>query len=205
MNTNYPEDQDFIFTIGHSNHSTETFIKLLSEAEIQVLVDVRSHPTSKFASQFDTKQLKKDLVTNGFKYLFMGVELGGRPKGEEFYDDDGHVIYSLVATTSLFLQGIDRLEKGIQSYRVAIMCSEENPLDCHRRLLVGRVLRHRGIILYHIRGDGTIQTEEDLESEDRQRFVGDSQLSFFNKEEVTPWRSTRSVLPRKQQRNSSNS
>src|SRR5215467_10995764 len=141
MNAHYPEEKDFIFTIGHSNHSTETFIKLLSEAAIQVLVDIRSYPVSKFASQFDAKQLKNDLVANGFKYVFMGAELGGRPKGEEFYDDDGHVIYSLVATTPLFLQGIYRLEKGIQNYRVAIMCSEENPLDCHRRLLIGRVLR----------------------------------------------------------------
>lgn len=204
MYTNHLNNK-FIFTIGHSNHSIETFIGLLTKFEIQVLVDIRSYPVSKFAPQFDAVQLKNDLITAGFKYIFMGTELGGRPKGDEFYDDNGHVIYSLVATTPLFLEGISRLETGIQTYRVAIMCSEENPLDCHRRLLVGRVLRSRGIDIQHVRGNGNTQTEEDLVLADRQRFAGESQLLLFNNEEIAPWKSTRSVLPKKRQRNSSNS
>lgn len=205
MDTKHTDNRNIIFTIGHSNHPTDTFLDLLRGVSIDVLVDVRSYPFSKYVPHFDAPQLKKDIISNGMRYLFMGDELGGRPKEEKFYDDNGHVIYSLVAETQLFLEGISRLERGIQKYRVVIMCSEENPVDCHRRLLVGRVLISRDIRVHHIRGDGKMQTEADVEIEDMQRYSKYPQLQLFNSQEVKPWKSTRSVLQRKQRNNSSGS
>jgi uncharacterized protein (DUF488 family) len=190
-----------MFSIGHSNHPLETLLGLLRQHRVQVLVDTRSYPFSKFAPHFEATQLKKAVTTIGMKYLFLGKELGGRPKGSEFYDDDGHVLYSRVAESPLFLDGIKRLETGVTKYRVALLCSEEDPSDCHRRLLVGRVLHRRGILLDHIRGDGRIQTEAELRAEGLSGRA--TQPSFFDTPKEMAWRSIRSVLQRGRQQSSS--
>ncbi len=125
-----------VLTIGHSNHTVEHFLGLLRAHGIQVVVDERSQPYSKYATQFDQDLLKPALQNAGFRYLYLGRELGGRPEGDEFYDAEGHVLYDRVAATSLFQEGLKRLERGIREYNVAMLCAEENPAGCHRRLLV---------------------------------------------------------------------
>src|SRR5215469_13535814 len=92
-----------IFSIGHSNQSIEAFLALLQQHQIQVLVDVRSSPYSKYVPQFNSTPLADAVRQVGVKYMFMGRELGGRPDGNEFYDADGHVLYNRVAEASLFL------------------------------------------------------------------------------------------------------
>jgi uncharacterized protein (DUF488 family) len=183
-----------IMTVGHSNHDEPTLLALLQQHEVQVLADVRSQPYSKYTTHFNSDQIKPALAEAGINYVFLGKELGGRPAESDFYDADGHVRYDLLAASPLFLKGIERLEKGIQNYRVAMMCSEENPLECHRHLLVGRVLAERGIELVHIRGDGRLQTNHELiqqshTSDHRQQFL-------FDELKEPPWRSIRSVLPK---------
>jgi uncharacterized protein (DUF488 family) len=183
-----------VYTIGHSNHSVEHFLGLLKTNGIEVIVDARSQPYSKYASQFDHDRLKGSLQEAGIRYLYLGRELGGRPERAEFYDGEGHVLYDRVAATSLFQEGLLRLERGIREYKVAIVCAEENPGACHRRLLVGRVLLNHGIQVEHIRGDGRIQTEEEVAAEvnpDR------DQLSLFQKVEPEPSKSISSVLRKK--------
>jgi uncharacterized protein (DUF488 family) len=183
-----------VYTIGHSNQSVEHFLGLLKTNGIEVIVDARSQPYSKYASQFDHDRLKGSLQEAGIRYLYLGRELGGRPERAEFYDGDGHVLYDRVAATSLFQEGLLRLERGIREYKVAIVCAEENPAACHRRLLVGRVLLNHGIQVEHIRGDGRIQTEEEVAAEvnpDR------DQLSLFQKVELEPSKSISSVLRKK--------
>jgi uncharacterized protein (DUF488 family) len=183
-----------VLTIGHSNHTVEHFLGLLKAHAVQVVVDARSQPYSKYATQFDHEALKLALQDAGIRYVYLGRELGGRPEGDEFYDDEGHVLYDRVAATSLFLEGLSRLERGIREYTVAMLCAEENPAACHRRLLVGRVLIDRGIQVEHIRGDGRIQTEEEVAAQtDPDR----DQLSLFGKAEAEPWKSIPSVLRKK--------
>jgi len=183
-----------VYTIGHSNHSVEHFLGLLKTNGIEVIVDARSQPYSKYASQFDHERLKAWLEEAGIRYLYLGRELGGRPERAEFYDSGGHVLYDRVAATSLFQEGLLRLERGIREYKVAIVCAEENPAACHRRLLVGRVLLNHGIQVEHIRGDGRIQTEEEVAPEvnpDR------DQLPLFQKVKPEPSNSISSVLRKK--------
>src|SRR6202163_4939957 len=156
---NVSSSRPHVLTIGHSNHRIDHFLDLLKSHAVQVVVDTRSQPYSEYATQFDQKPLKKTLEAEGIRYVFLGRELGGRPDGDEFYDDQGHVLYDRVAETPLFQEGLSRLENGIREYNVAILCAEENPAACHRRLLIGRVLRDRGIGMKHVRGDGRIQTE----------------------------------------------
>jgi len=187
----------YIFTIGHSNHTMETFLRMLKQYDIEVMVDVRSQPHSKNVPHFDLHILKATLTRSRIKYLYLGKELGGRPDGDEFYDPDGHVLYFRLAKSELFLKGIYRLEKGLQKYRVAIMCSEEDPTSCHRRLLIGRVLAEKGFSLNHIRGDGRLQMEEDLTKQESHCPQNEGQLGLFSKGEEIVWRSIRSVSHRR--------
>ena len=185
------------FTIGHSNQTVSRFLDLLRQAQIEAVADTRSLPKSKFASQFDLEPLNQALAEVGLKYVYLGRELGGRPRGTEFYDSDGHVLYNKVAASPLFRQGIIRLETGLRQFRVALLCSEEDPTGCHRRLLVGRVLLELGVDVRHIRGDGRIQTEADLISAER---TNTNQLDLFEHQEPPEWKSIPSVSPKKRLR-----
>jgi uncharacterized protein (DUF488 family) len=175
-----------VLTVGHSNHKVEHFLDLLKSHAVQVVADTRSYPHSEYATQFDQKPLKMALEADGIRYVFLGRELGGRPDGDEFYDDQGHVLYDRVAETELFQEGVLRLEKGIREYKVAMLCAEENPAACHRRLLIGRVLLNRGIQVDHIRGDGRIQTEAEVAAETN---PNKDQSALFEKVEAEPWKS----------------
>jgi uncharacterized protein (DUF488 family) len=154
------------------------------ECKIEVVVDVRSSPYSRFAPHFNTDPLGTSLRAAGLKYVFLGRELGGRPDGT-FYDHEGHVLYGRVARSPLFNEGLERLQRGLRAHRVAVMCAEEDPTDCHRRLLVARVLLDRGVVVRHVRGDGRVQDEAEL--------GGFPQGELFNGFEESAWRSTRSV------------
>lgn len=189
-----------LFTVGHSNHDLDHFVGLLKQHGVEGIVDVRSSPSSQYATHFDSLALKPALEERGIKYAFLGHELGGRPTGEEFYDEKGHVLYARVARRPEFLMGIARLERSVERIRLAIMCSEEDPTACHRRLLIGRVLTEKGIGLDHIRGDGQVQTEEELAEVERR---ANAQLSLFPEEGDAAWKSTRSVSQRSQPRTSS--
>jgi uncharacterized protein (DUF488 family) len=192
-----------IYTIGHSNHSLETFLNLLRDLRIDVVVDIRSKPNSQVVPHFNRKPLENSLKISGFKYLYWGKELGGKPNSKEFYDANGHVLYSLIAKSSPFIQAIERLLKGIRDYRVVLLCSEENPWNCHRRLLVGKVLRNYDVNLQHIRGNGRVQSEEELLDENGSREKDEAQLGLFETEENKEWKSIQSVLPRKVLKHSS--
>ena len=177
-----------IFTIGHSNHSAEKFVGLLKRHGIEIVADVRSQPYSRHAPHFNARDIEATLWDNGIGRLFFGFELGGRPVEKEFYDADGRVDYARIERSWPFLDGIHRLERDTRDRRVALLCSEEDPTGCHRKLLVGRVLGERGIVIRHIRGDGSVQTEDE---------ASDDQLVLFPDSEVSVRKSIRSDLRRK--------
>jgi uncharacterized protein (DUF488 family) len=151
-----------LWTIGHSNHSIEHLIGLLEFAAIEVLVDVRSQPYSRFNAQFNREALAASLRDADLRYLYLGDDLGGRPADKRLYGDDGRVRYDEVARTDGFRSGIARLVDGAANYRVAAMCSEENPEHCHRRLLITPAVLERGLAVVHLRGDGTSVDEAAL-------------------------------------------
>jgi uncharacterized protein (DUF488 family) len=186
--------EDLVFTIGHSNHPMEKFILLLKECGIELLIDIRSHPYSRHAPHFGVRSLESALSKQGISYLFLGSQLGGRPEGEAFYDAEGRVDYALVARSRAFFDGISRVEQEIRTNTVALMCGEENPARCHRRLLVGWALEERGIALRHIRGDGSVQADGE---------TAGGQPVLFPETEVSPRKSIRSVSRKKQRPSSS--
>lgn len=156
-----------VLTIGHSKHPIEKFLGLLRQHGVDVLVDARSQPFSRFSPQFSRKALERAVTEASIRYLFMGDLLGGRPEPRECYDAEGTVDYDRVEVQEFYQRGIDRLLDGIARFRVCLLCAEEDPLHCHRRLLVTRTLVRRGVEVRHIRGSGAVETEDDLRARDQ--------------------------------------
>lgn len=179
------------WTVGHSNHEFEEFAKLVLDEQIQFLVDVRSFPYSRFAPHFNREELDAAMSHLGVRYLFLGGALGGRPEREEHYDAEGHALYGLMSEEPAFVTAIDGLLQGAKDHRLALLCSCGNPRDCHRRLLVGKVLCDRGAELRHVLRDGDVQTECSVTIES----ANDPQALFGHDEH--PWRSAQSVSHRR--------
>jgi uncharacterized protein (DUF488 family) len=151
-----------IYTIGHSKHPIDRFIALLQQHDIDALADVRSTPYSRFNPQFNKEKLQTALAAVGIRYVFLGEELGARTKDPSCYDAEGRVSYTKLAQTAPFRKGIERLLTGMQQHRIAIMCAEREPLDCHRTILVSRELERAGVPVTHIRHDGALEPHTQL-------------------------------------------
>lgn len=187
MNDRIKESKKVIYTVGHSNIQVSEFIGLIKVFKIEVVVDVRSKPYSKHAAQFNKNEIHQSLSANNISYLYLGNLVGGKPQEREFYDNEGYVKYDRLAASPSFQTGIARLMKGIDLYRIVLMCSEEDPTNCHRRLLIGRVLNEQGIEVLHIRKEGIVQTEKDMAGIQ-------FQPDLFGKQDAPLWRSSKPVL-----------
>lgn len=152
-----------IFTIGHSRHVMEHFLALLQAHGIEELVDVRSHPRSRWAAQFGQASLERSLVEAGIRYTYLGGALGGRPMDRACYRADGSVDFERRATAFDFVDGVMELERRARSHQTAIVCAEEDPSQCHRRLLVAPALAALGFAIAHIRGDARVDSDADVE------------------------------------------
>lgn len=173
-----------LFTIGHSTHDFATFLELLKLHEIEVVADVRSRPYSRLP-WFSRPELEKELKANRVRYVFLGDELGARRVERECYIGP-RADYELIAKTPAFAKGIARLRDGVAKFRVALMCAEKDPLDCHRTVLVCRHAKEFCHIS-HILSDGTLETHADAELRMMRKFVpaeGDmflSRIDLLNK------------------------
>lgn len=161
---NMDESKSILYTIGHSNHKTEDFISLLKQHGITCIADVRSAPYSRYCPQFNKDALAAALRAAGIEYVFLGKELGGRPDDPACYED-GCVDFKRIAERKEFRQGIEHLVASASKYRVAMMCAEKDPIQCHRAILVSRNLKKHNVQINHILADGNI--EEHAEAERR--------------------------------------
>ena len=149
-----------VFTIGHSNHSSGAFLELLRKHCVDEVMDVRSSPSSRYSPHFNYEALSGTLEKAGIGYAFLGGELGGRPVDRSCYDVDGRVRYDRLENTDMFDDGISRIVRGADERRVAVMCSEKEPLDCHRALLIAKVLEERGVAVEHVLADGSTERHD---------------------------------------------
>ena len=133
-----------LWTIGHSNRSMENFLGLLAEHKIEVLIDIRSFPTSKI-EHFKREKMERWLSEHGIEYLWLGKELGGYRRGG--YKD--HM------KTKLFREGVEKLLEFARQKRVCIMCMEKNPKYCHRRFLTA-YLERKSVEVVHIFEKGQV-------------------------------------------------
>lgn len=149
-----------VLTIGHSNHPTETFVTLLERHRVTAVADVRSAPYSRFNPHFNRDALAVALKARRIEYVYLGRELGGRPDDPACYEG-GRIRYDRVARTDCFRDGLERVLRGMAKHRIALMCSEKEPLDCHRMLLVARALDDRGVDVAHVHANGELERHVD--------------------------------------------
>jgi uncharacterized protein (DUF488 family) len=148
-----------IYTIGYGNRNIQAFIQLIKKYQIDILIDVRSVPQSRYLPDYNLKSLELHLVNHQLRYIFLGKELGGRPSDPSCYTD-GNVDYDKVTSKLFFLKGIAEVEcLHDEGLTVAIMCAEQSPVHCHRKLLIGDYLQDKGYEVVHIDKDGSILNE----------------------------------------------
>lgn len=160
MNPSTARDQRrVVFTVGHSNHLVEWLEKLLRMHEVTSLVDVRSSPYSRFNPQFNREALAQWLLEAGIAYEFLGRELGGRSEDPADYEQ-GRIRYDRLAAKPAFKRGLARILRHGPNERLALLCAEKEPLDCHRTLLVAPALAQRGVRVQHILADGMLESHD---------------------------------------------
>jgi uncharacterized protein (DUF488 family) len=151
-----------IYTVGHSSQSIESFTAHLQRHAVEVVADVRSQPRSARFPHFSRESVQASLNAAGMRYLFLGRELGARRDEAECYVD-GHASYDRIAKLPVFAAGIHRLLAGAQRYRVALMCAEQDPLTCHRTILVCRELKKHSVPIAHICRGGVLEDHQQAE------------------------------------------
>ena len=176
-----------LFTIGHSNHSIESFLSLLQKHQITAIADVRSYPYSNYLPHFNQKNIQQYLHKTNISYIFLGKELGARTNNLSCYVN-GKALYELIAKTEEFQKGLEKVYQSLENYNIALMCAEQYPITCHRAILVSRHLINKGLDIYHILKNGELENHSALEQrllqinnlvEKPQSFV---QLSLFDTE-----------------------
>jgi uncharacterized protein (DUF488 family) len=152
-----------LLSVGHSNHDWPRFLGLLRGAGVTAVADVRSSPFSRRLPQYNRAALEEALPQSDIVYAFLGNLLGGRPAGRDLYDPEGWADYARMRQTAAFRRGLDRLLLGAEDYTVALLCAEEDPLDCHRGLMIAPALAELGRPPLHLRKDGSLETTGDME------------------------------------------
>ncbi len=176
-----------ILTVGHGRTEVETFICTLIKARVNLIVDVRSIPYSNYNPDYRKDNLEKSLKESNIGYLWLEC-LGGAPKDADMYGKDGVVNYPKIASTNNFKNGIKKLEELVKTNTVAIMCAEENPLECHRFLLISRTLAKNGLKVVHIGKGNTLISQQSLESELVKIYYGShTQIEFSTTTDPSPF------------------
>ena len=135
-----------LYTIGHSRYEFEYFANLLKKFEINYLLDVRSTPYSKYAETFNREQLENSLASEGITYFFMGKFFGARPDNTDLYSKEGYLDFEKTSRSDLFITGMENVKLGLKKgNNIVLMCTEKDPIDCHRAIMVARAFSLEGI------------------------------------------------------------
>lgn len=151
-----------IFTIGYSGIQQESFVSHLQANGCTIVCDIRSFPSSRYRPEFSRREFKAKLNQSGLKYAFFGEELGARPKDRNCYRN-GVAEYDLIAQRDFFQQALRRLSIGSKTETLALVCSEADPIECHRAILVARHLKNLVSDIRHIHTSGELETHSELE------------------------------------------
>jgi uncharacterized protein (DUF488 family) len=167
------------FTIGYGDNPIDRFITFLQNFSIDAIIDVRSSPYSRFNPHFNREILEISLNRSDIGYRYMGDKIGGRYTDPGLLFPEGTVDYRKVQNTEKFQEGINEVLSIISSgKKIALMCAEKEPERCHRFALISPFLQAKGISVIHIRPEGKVQPNEDLERELVDSFFDTSQVSI---------------------------
>lgn len=172
-----------LFTIGYTHHSHEEFLELLRANKITYLLDVRSTPYSQFTSQFNKDVIADFLKKNGINYNHMGKFFGARPLDKSLYTEQGYLDFEKARASENFKKGLENVTLGLnKGYNIVLMCTEKDPFDCHRAIMVARGFDLSGIEVSHILPDGKIITQSELNNRLLDKHYPDrNQMSLFSK------------------------
>lgn len=175
-----------LFTVGHSSHPPDYFLELLKEYKITCLIDVRSVAASAYNPQFNKEPLAAFLNKNGIQYLHFPKEFGARHTEPELLDENGKVDFEKVRNSNSFKEGVQRLIQGFdKGYVISLMCSEAEPLDCHRFSMVSVSLSNAGFEINHILKDKSLVTNVQLENVLFKKFYKKLPIPTFFEPDVT--------------------
>jgi len=171
-----------IFTMGHSNYTVEKLIHMLRHYNIDCVVDIRGTPYSKYNIQFDKEIIRQNLTKEGFIYIYMAKELAAKRENKISYYDEGYSDFEKVVYEEDFIKGIERLKDGCEKgYRIALLGAMQDPIRCHRSILVGRALRDNGFTVRHILDNYSLASQEDMERNLLDKyFSGRDQITIDN-------------------------
>lgn len=163
-----------IFAIGHSNYPYEKFISMINKYDINCIVDIRKTPYSKYNIQYNKEYLSERLKNDGYVYINMGKEFGVKRDIIESYNDEGYSDFEKVIEEEIFLNGVNRIKNGLKKgYKIVLLGAMQEPIRCHRSILVGRFLNNHGIKVKYILNDGTIAYQSDIEKQLLDKYFGD--------------------------------
>lgn len=170
-----------VYTVGHSNHPIEYFLELLQSQDINCLIDVRSMPASSYSPQFNKESFENFLKQYGITYMYFGEEFGARHDDQDILDEEGVVNFETFRKSFAFQQGVERVDIGLsKGFKIALMCSEGNPLECHRFSMISVYLEEIGIHVKHILKDKSVKSHTELEKELLEKYKKKIfQLSMF--------------------------
>lgn len=164
-------DKPIVYTVGHSTHQLDYFLELIKEYGVNCIVDVRSMPASAYNPQYNQEPFKNFLKKNKIMYLHFAEEFGARQVDPDLLDNERKLDFEKVRKTRLFQHGLERIWQGVEKgYTIAIMCSESEPLDCHRFSMVSLGLENDGFEVKHILKDKSLKANSELEKELLKKF-----------------------------------
>lgn len=152
-----------VFTIGHSNLELAVFVEMLNAHGVKSICDVRSRPGSFRFPQFNRETLEALLELANIHYQFLGDSLGGRPADPHAYHQDGLEDYLARQKAPDFSAGVDRVLEFSAAGNIVLMCAEEDPLQCHRFLMICPALTQRGVVPVHLRKGGALESQSAAE------------------------------------------
>lgn len=169
-----------IFTIGHSNYPYEKFIRMIKKYDINCVVDIRETPYSKYNIQYNREAFKESLKKDNIAYIYMGNEFGAKRQTKESYNEEGYADFTKVIKEDIFLKGVERLKKGIEmGYKIVLLAAMQDPIRCHRSIMLGRYLNQNGFNIKYILHEGNLGNQNDIEESLLNKyFIDRNQLSI---------------------------
>ena len=155
-----------IYTLGHSNYPFDKFIEILKKYDINCVVDIRSTPYSKYNTQYNKEFLHETLKNLGYTYIYMADEFGAKRKTKVSYNDEGYADFDKVILEDEFKRGIERLKVGCaKNYKIVLLGAMQEPIRCHRAILLGKELIKAGFDVKHIMHEGDLKVQSELEEQ----------------------------------------
>lgn len=169
-----------IFAIGHSNYPYSKFIEMIKKYNINCIVDIRETPYSKYNTQYNKEYFREILKKDGFTYIYMGQEFGAKRGSKQSYNNEGYADFEKVIQEEIFLNGVDRIKNGIDmGYKIVLLGAMQEPIRCHRSIMIGRFLNKEGIHVKYILHEGNLATQDNIEEELLNKYFSDrNQISI---------------------------